>query len=172
MCHNSHGHHQGRPPLPRTYLPLILTYSRDDHQGRKPPVGLDVMSLVASSCGHDSGHIEPRVAYALAGHWATHGEPTERTQHRHPPPAPPVAPVHSIKAGVHGCPRGVAPITPHPAMRDTPVGAYGRSNDTIAAPFLMMRGPHGGPRFASSLWPRHTGCSLEAMDRTVHERPR
>jgi len=27
-----------------------------------PTVSLDVMSLVASSCGHYRGHIEPRVA--------------------------------------------------------------------------------------------------------------
>src|SRR5713101_5549593 len=33
-----------------------------------------------------------------------------------------------------------------------------------------MRGLHGGHLFASSLWPRHTGCSLEAIDITVHER--
>jgi len=46
--------------------------------------------------------------------------------------------MRSIKAGVHGCPRGVAPITHHPAMRDNPVGAYGRSNDTIAVQFLVM----------------------------------
>jgi hypothetical protein len=29
------------------------------------------------------------------------------------------------------------------------VGARGRSNDTIAAQFLMMRGPHGCHLFAS-----------------------
>ena len=59
----------------------------------KPTVCLDVISLVASSCGHDSGHIEPRVMHELAGHWATDGGPTERPQHRHPLHAQPVAPV-------------------------------------------------------------------------------
>src|SRR6266436_6743057 len=49
-------------------------------------------------------------------------------------------------------------------MRNNPVGAYGRSNDTIAAPFLVMRCPDGGPLFASSLWPHHTGCLSEAID--------
>ena len=42
-------------------------------------------------------------------------------------------------AGVRGCLRGVALITPHPALRDNPVDAYGRSNDIIAAAFLGMR---------------------------------
>src|SRR5438132_9281489 len=59
----------------------------------KPTVCLDVISLVASSCGYDSGQIEQRVAHELARHWVTHGGPAERPQHRHPPHAPPVAPV-------------------------------------------------------------------------------
>jgi hypothetical protein len=42
-------------------------------------------------------------------------------------------------------------------MRDTPVVAYGRSNDIIAPSFLGMRGPDGGPLFASSGWLLHTG---------------
>jgi len=44
------------------------------------------------------------------------------------------------------------------------VVTHGRSNDTIASSFLVMRGPHGGPLFASLRWPRQTGCSLEALD--------
>jgi len=42
-------------------------------------------------------------------------------------------------------------------MRDNPVVAYGRSNDTIAAPFLVMRCPDGGLLFASSRWLLHMG---------------
>jgi len=38
----------------------------------------------------------------------------------------------SITAGVHGCPRGLAPIKHHPAMKDNHVVAHGRSTDTIA----------------------------------------
>jgi hypothetical protein len=60
-------------------------------------------------------------------------------------------------AGVRGCPRGVAPINHPPAMRDNPGGAYGRSNDIIAPAFLVMRGPDGGPLFASSRWLLHPG---------------
>src|SRR6266446_3967257 len=69
--------------------------------------------------------------------------------------------------GVHGCPHEVAPVTHPPAMRDTHGVAHGRRHDPIAASFLVMRGPHGGPLFASSFWPRYTGCSLEALDMTV-----
>jgi hypothetical protein len=58
-----------------------------------PTVSLGVTSAVVSSCGHDSGHIEHRVAHELAGHWATHERPAEGTQHRHPPHAQPLAPV-------------------------------------------------------------------------------
>ena len=51
-----------------------------------------------------------------------------------------------------------------PAMRGNHVGAHVRSNDTSAAQFLVMRGPHGCHLFASLEWPRQTRCSLEAID--------
>jgi hypothetical protein len=44
-------------------------------------------------------------------------------------------------AGVRGCTRGVALIRPYSALRDNPVGAYGRSNDIITLSFLEMRCP-------------------------------
>jgi hypothetical protein len=59
--------------------------------------------------------------------------------------------------GVRGCPRGVAPLTHHPAMRDNPVVAYGRSNDLSASQCLVMCCPNGAPLFASSRWLLHTG---------------
>ena len=59
----------------------------------KPTVSLGVTSAVVSSCGHDSGQIEQRVAHELVGHWATHAGPAERPPHRHPPHAQPLAPV-------------------------------------------------------------------------------
>ena len=37
----------------------------------KPPVSLDVISLVASSCGYYRGQIEPRAAQEFAVHVAT-----------------------------------------------------------------------------------------------------
>jgi len=72
----------------------------------------------------------------------------------------PSHPCGSLMAGVRGWPRGVAPITPHPAMRDTPVVAYGRRNGSLAPSFLVMRGPDGGPLFASSRWLLPTGRSM------------
>jgi hypothetical protein len=74
----------------------------------------------------------------------------------------------SIKAGVHGCPRWVAPIKYHPESGTNEGGEHMRSHDTIAAQFLVMRGPHGLQIFASALWPRNTGYSSEALDITVH----
>jgi hypothetical protein len=78
----------------------------------------------------------------------------------------------SIKVGVYGCPRWVAPIKYHPESRANEGGEHRRSHDTIAAQFLVMRGPHGCPIFAPALWPRHTGYSSEALDMTVHKRNR
>jgi len=40
------------------------------------------------------------------------------------------------------------------------VVTHGRSNNPIAAPFLVRRGPSGCPLFASWPWPRDTGGSL------------
>jgi hypothetical protein len=57
----------------------------------------------------------------------------------------------SIKAGVHGCPRWGAPLKYHPESRTNEEGEHVRSHDTMAAQFLVMRGPHGGPLFASWL---------------------
>ena len=59
----------------------------------RPTVSLDVISLVASSCGYDKGHIEHRVAHECAVHVATQRGLAERPQHRHPPRAQPVAPL-------------------------------------------------------------------------------
>jgi hypothetical protein len=75
----------------------------------------------------------------------------------------------SIKVGVYCCPRWVAPIQHHPESRANEGGEHMRSHDTIAAQFLVMRGPHGYHLFASALWPRHTGYSSEALDMTVHK---
>jgi hypothetical protein len=60
--------------------------------GVRPTVSLGGTSAVVSSCGHDSGPIEQRVAQSLAGHWATHAGPAERPQHRPPPHAQPLTP--------------------------------------------------------------------------------
>jgi hypothetical protein len=56
-----------------------------------PTVCLDVISLVARSCGYNSDQIEQRVAHEWAVYWATQRGPAERTQHRHQQHAQPVA---------------------------------------------------------------------------------
>src|SRR5919201_5107599 len=53
-----------------------------------------------------------------------------------------------------------------------PGGAHVRRNDPIASQGLVRRGPPVYPIFASCQRLLHTGCSLEALDRTVHERNR
>src|SRR5262249_10740236 len=45
----------------------------------------------------------------------------------------PSHPCGSVTAGVHGCPRGVAPLRHHTASRDTPVAAHRRRNAPIAS---------------------------------------
>src|SRR5215471_6332980 len=44
----------------------------------------------------------------------------------------PLHPCGSVTVGVHGCPRGVAPLRHHTASRDTPGAVHGRRNDPIA----------------------------------------
>src|SRR5207247_5601013 len=57
-----------------------------------PTVFLDVISLMASSYGYYSGHIEQHAAHEFAVHVATQRGLAKRIQHRHPPRAQPVAP--------------------------------------------------------------------------------
>ena len=40
----------------------------------------------------------------------------------------------------------------------------------MASQFLVIRYSPASPLFASWLWPRHTGCSSEVIDMTVHWR--
>jgi hypothetical protein len=53
----------------------------------RPTVSLDVMSLVASSCGAYRGQIKQHAAQEFAGHVATQKGRAKRRQHRHPPRA-------------------------------------------------------------------------------------
>src|SRR5215831_1676959 len=52
----------------------------------------------------------------------------------------------------------------------TPWWCTRERNDPIASPCHGMRGLPAHPIFASWPWLPHTGCSLEAIDMTVHER--
>src|SRR6266567_2996580 len=148
---------------PSDLLPSRLCYN-------KPTVSLDVISLVASSCGYYRGHIEPRAAHEFAVHLATQRGLAKRIQHRHPPRAQPVAPMrerHCRRPRL--TPRS---CTAQASYRDQghPSGAHGRRNDPIASQFHVMRCPPVYPLFASWQWLLHTGCSLEALAMTVHER--
>ena len=74
-------------------LTSAVTENWDESAGHKPTVSLDVISLVASSCGYYRGQIEHRVAHEFAVHVATQRGLAKRIQHRHPPRAQPVAPM-------------------------------------------------------------------------------
>ena len=134
----------------------------------RPTVSLDVISLVASSCGYYRGQIEPRAAHSFAVHVATQRGFAKRIQHRHPPRAQPVAPMRERHCR---CPR----LTPRRCTDQAPYralghpgGAHGRRNDPIASQCHVLRCPPVYPIFASWQWLLHTGCSLEALDMTVH----
>src|SRR5712691_4226091 len=72
---------------------LASSWSAKSLAVRRPTVSLDVISLVASSCGYYKGQIECRLAHQFAVHVATQRGLVERPQHRHPPRAQPVAPM-------------------------------------------------------------------------------
>ena len=59
----------------------------------KPTVSLDVIAVVASSCGYSRGHIEPHAAQECTVHVATQRGRAKRLQHRHPPCVQPAAPM-------------------------------------------------------------------------------
>ena len=104
-------------------------------------------------------------------HWRCMGRPMEGILHgQHTvirSTRSPSRPCGSVTAGVHGCPRWVSPSKHHTAIRDNHGVAHVRRHDPIASPCLVMRYPRGGPLFASLRWPRHTGCSSEAIDMTA-----
>ena len=134
----------------------------------KPTVSLDVISLVASSCGYYKGQMEHRVAHECTAHVAAQRGLAERPQHRHPPRPQPVAPRRSGHGGRPWLPpRRCTDQAPH-REQGHPGAAYGRSNDPRASPCLVMRCPPASPLFASWPCPLHTGCLLEAIDIIVY----
>jgi len=62
-------------------LTSAVTENWDESAGHKPIVSLDVISLVASSCGYERGHIEQRAAHAFAVHVATQRGLAKHRQH-------------------------------------------------------------------------------------------
>ena len=168
----------GRRPRPvylgdgasRSRIVVVQGVGRIRARYLTPTVSLGVISLVASSCGYYRGQIEPRAAHEFAVHVATQRGRAKRIQHRHPPRAQPVAPLRE-----RPCRRPRLPprrCTDQAPYRDQghPGGAHGRRNDPITSQCLVMRCPPVSPLFASWPWLLHTGCSLEALDMTVHER--
>ena len=133
-----------------------------------PTVSLDIISLVASSCGYYTGQIEQRAAQSFAVHVTTQRGLATCLQHRHPPCVQPVAPRRECHRRRPRLPprRGTAQAP----SRDqgAPGGAHGRSNDPITSPFHGMRCPPVCPLFASWPWLLHAGCSLETIDMTVY----
>ena len=135
----------------------------------KPTVSLAVISLVASSCGYSRSHIEPRAAHSFAGHVVTQRGRAKSAQSHSPPCAQPVATCRRVTAGIHGCPRGVAPMRRHTASRDTPAAVHGRSNDAIASPSVrcavrppLLFAPPGHGLVARGYW-------SEALAMTTYE---
>ena len=81
---------QHRHPSPPCFLAEhALNHQRIDI----PTVSLNVISLMASSCGYYRGHFEHRAAHEFAVHVATQRGLAKRLQHRHAPRAQPVAPM-------------------------------------------------------------------------------
>src|SRR5215813_12781058 len=89
----------------------------------RPTVSLDVISLVASSCGYYRGQIEHCAAPSFAVHVATQRARAKRRQHCHPPRTQPVA--HRRERHCRG-PR-------LPPRRGTAQAPHGGSNDSIAS---------------------------------------
>ena len=91
---------------------------------------------------------------------------------RHPSHAQPVAPLrerHYRRPRLP--PRRCTDQAPSRDQRQPGV-THGRSNAPIASQCFVRRCPRVHPLFASWPWLLHTGCSLEAIDMTVHERNR
>jgi hypothetical protein len=84
----------------------------------------------------------------------------------------PLRPGGSVTAGVHGCPRGVAPLRHPIAIRANPVAHTGGA--TTPSPHRATGGAAHPPRLFSP--PGHglatPGCSSEALDMTAYERNR
>src|SRR5262245_55399272 len=128
--------------MKRADYPLILMHNQALHTNSAaalslgtefvfpliPTVCLDVIALVASSCGYTRGEIEQRVAHSFMTHVATE---RARGTWTTPPAAARSArrtPCGRVTAGVHGSPRAVAPLRHHAASRDTSGAAHGKRN--------------------------------------------
>ena len=158
-----------------------------------PTVSRDVISLVANSCGCYRGQIEQHAAQEFTVHVVTQSGLAKRLPHRHPPRVQPMAPRRERPCRRPRLPprRGTAQAPSraqgHPGGAHVPVF---HARGVPQCPALSRSGtprwrtreekrPHRLtiPRdampahlssFASWPWLLHTGCSLEALDMTVH----
>jgi len=114
-----------------------------------PTVCLNVISLVASSCGYTRGAIEHRVAQSCTAHVATPRGRAERPPHRHPPRAQPVAPLRERHGGCPRLPprRGTAQA-PH-REQGLPGGRTREGKRLKRFTCLVLRCPPALPLFAS-----------------------
>jgi len=132
-----------------------------------PTVSLNVIALVASSCGYYRGQIEPHAAQEFTVHVATQRGRPKRLQHRHSPRVQLGVPMREQHCRHPRLPprRGTAQAPSH--AQGHAGGAHGRSNAPSAAPCLRMRDPLVSRIFASSPWPSLTARSLEPIAMTV-----
>jgi len=99
----------------------------------RPPVSLDVMSLVASSCGYSRGYIEQHATQSFTVHAAPQTGRAKRLPHRHSPRVQFVVPVQEQRCRRPRLPprRGTAQVSHHD--QGHPGGTHGRSNAPIAS---------------------------------------
>jgi hypothetical protein len=140
-------------------------------QASIPTVCLDIISLVASSCGYTRGEIERRVAQSCTAHVVPQRGLAERPPHRHPPRAQPVEPLQECY-GSHPrlIPRCGTAQAPH-REQGHPGGRTWEEKRPKRCTFLVMRGP---PTYSSfrllAMASPQPHCSSEVIDRTADER--
>src|SRR5262249_41952111 len=121
----------------------------------RPTVGVDVIALVASSCGYTRGESAPRVAQSCTAYVATQRGRAARPQQRQLPRAQPVA----LMREHHGSRPRLTPrrCTAQAPRREQghPGGRTREEKRPRRSPCLMMRCLPASPLFASWPWPRH-----------------
>ena len=133
-------------------LPCLVYNSYPSH---KPTVSLDVISLVASRCGHDRG---PNRATRYAGMRRTRGDAARACQTSTIPPSA----ARSARCASAGASLQGSTAAPEAWHRSGPLARSGTTrwraregNNPIASPCHGMRCPPASPLFASWPWPRH-----------------
>jgi hypothetical protein len=141
--------------------------------GLRPTVCLEVIALVASSCGYYRGEIEQRVAQSCTVHVAIQRGRAKCPQHRHPPRAQPVTPRRECHGGWPRLPpRRDTAEAPHRAQGH-PGGNTGTTREAQRrhrCTCLGRRGPPTAPLFAAGHGLATTRCSSEVLAMTADAR--